>query len=147
MAAIATSMSGDGLTVVVMCGSAGSRLFPLTIDRPKALLPVANRPVLAYLLDTLQLLAFAEVVLVTTEEFANSISQFLTTYKSGEGVTINPDIVSYPDDTGTADVLRKLKREDKLRGDSVLVLPGEVRARARGPGRGREAGRGGAGQS
>ena len=126
-AGAASPLTGDGRTVVIMCGSAGSRLFPLTIDRPKALLPVANKPVVAYLLDTLQLLGFSEVLLVTTEEFQNSIAQFLTKYNSGEGVTVNPEIVVYPDDTGTADVLRKLKRDDKLRGDSVLVLPGEVR--------------------
>ena len=64
-----TSGSGGGATrvdVVVLCGSSGSRLFPLTIGSPKCLLPVANVPVLALLLASLARLGFADALLVTT---------------------------------------------------------------------------------
>lgn len=50
--------------VVVMCGSSGSRLFPLTINSPKCLLPICNIPVLYYLLSSLQKLGFVDIILV-----------------------------------------------------------------------------------
>ncbi|MGH7265510.1 MAG: sugar phosphate nucleotidyltransferase, partial [Candidatus Rokuibacteriota bacterium] len=38
---------------VILAGGLGSRLGPLTADRPAALLPVANRPIVEHLLDHL----------------------------------------------------------------------------------------------
>lgn len=44
-----------------MAGGEGSRLRPLTCDRPKPLVPVCNRPVMAYILDLLERHGFTEV--------------------------------------------------------------------------------------
>lgn len=46
-----------------MAGGEGSRLRPLTCDRPKPLVPVCNRPVLSYILDLLAQHGFQEVFL------------------------------------------------------------------------------------
>jgi mannose-1-phosphate guanylyltransferase / phosphomannomutase len=46
---------------VIMAGGEGSRLRPLTCDRPKPLVPVCNRPVMAYILDLLAQHGFQEV--------------------------------------------------------------------------------------
>jgi mannose-1-phosphate guanylyltransferase / phosphomannomutase len=46
---------------VIMAGGEGSRLRPLTCDRPKPLVPVCNRPVMAYTLDLLAAHGFDEV--------------------------------------------------------------------------------------
>ena len=40
--------------VVVIVEDDDGRLFPLTQDIPKCLLPIANRPLLAYTLDTIR---------------------------------------------------------------------------------------------
>ncbi|HYG58457.1 MAG TPA: sugar phosphate nucleotidyltransferase, partial [Symbiobacteriaceae bacterium] len=48
---------------MIMAGGEGSRLRPLTCDRPKPLVPVCNRPVLAYILDLLAQHSFQEVFL------------------------------------------------------------------------------------
>lgn len=51
------------MKAVIMAGGEGSRLRPLTCDRPKPLVPVCNRPVLAYTLDLLAEHGFREVFL------------------------------------------------------------------------------------
>src|SRR5439155_3237483 len=48
---------------IVMAGGQGSRLRPLTLTRPMPLVPVANRPVLAHILDWLRSHGIAEVLL------------------------------------------------------------------------------------
>lgn len=51
-------------TGVVLAAGEGTRLRPLTRNRPKPMLPAANRPILAYLLDALIDAGLEEVVLV-----------------------------------------------------------------------------------
>jgi glucose-1-phosphate thymidylyltransferase len=41
------------MKIIILCGGLGTRLRPLTLQRPKPLLNVAGRPVLNYLLDEL----------------------------------------------------------------------------------------------
>lgn len=134
--------------VVVLCGSAGSRLFPLTAEpgAPKCLLPLANQPVLAYLLASLATLGFAAVHLATTPEFHAPLLAFLALYPGPkpQGLSV---FVAPPGCGGTADVLHAMRQGSAaapdgpvpdatpllqpspppplLRGESVLVVPGE----------------------
>src|SRR5260370_1315516 len=48
---------------IVMAGGQGSRLRPLTLTRPKPMLPVANRPVLAHILEWLRGHGFSDVLM------------------------------------------------------------------------------------
>ncbi len=41
------------MKAIILAGGQGARLLPLTLDRPAALLPVANRPLIEYLLEHL----------------------------------------------------------------------------------------------
>lgn len=49
------------MIAVIMAGGEGSRLRPLTCDRPKPLVPICNRPVMGYILDLLVEHGFQEV--------------------------------------------------------------------------------------
>ncbi|WP_435196410.1 sugar phosphate nucleotidyltransferase [Natronomonas sp. EA1] len=51
-------------TGVVLAAGEGTRLRPLTRNRPKPMLPAANRPILEYVLDTLVAAGIEELVLV-----------------------------------------------------------------------------------
>ncbi|HWI50944.1 MAG TPA: NDP-sugar synthase, partial [Symbiobacteriaceae bacterium] len=65
---------------MIMAGGEGSRLRPLTCDRPKPLVPVCNRPVLAYILDLLAQHGFQEVFLTLGYKPAAISSYFGETY-------------------------------------------------------------------
>ena len=53
-------------------------MYPLTEDRPKALLPVCNRPVIAYSLDLLESVGFSAVIVVTTKPAEPKIAKYLS---------------------------------------------------------------------
>lgn len=53
------------MIAVVPAAGRGSRLGPLTVDQPKALVPVAGRPVLFWVIEGLAQAGVSEVVVVT----------------------------------------------------------------------------------
>lgn len=58
---------------LILAGGRGSRLRPLTHTGPKQLLPVANRPILFYVLDSLVNAGITDVVVVLSPETGSDI--------------------------------------------------------------------------
>lgn len=54
----------NNLKAVVLCAGEGTRLRPLTFSKPKHLLPVAGKPILGHVLETLAAAGLSEVALV-----------------------------------------------------------------------------------
>ena len=59
-------MYGSNFQAVVLAGGEDSQLFPLTTDMVKALLPVANQPLISYPLKTLSDAGLQSVIVVGT---------------------------------------------------------------------------------
>jgi glucose-1-phosphate thymidylyltransferase len=58
------------LKLVILAAGYATRLYPLTRDRPKMLLPVAGRPMLEHLLERLDPMGAEATYLVTNSRFA-----------------------------------------------------------------------------
>ena len=63
------------MKAVVMAGGAGSRLRPLTVGRPKPMLPLVNQVVLGHILELLRNHGITEVV-VTLQYMASMIEDY-----------------------------------------------------------------------
>jgi glucose-1-phosphate thymidylyltransferase len=62
---------------VILAAGYATRLYPLTLDRPKALLPIAGRPLVDRLLDRLaEVEGLDEILLVTNSKFADRFRQW-----------------------------------------------------------------------
>lgn len=68
------------MKALILCAGLGTRLRPLTDTIPKALVPVAGKPLLAYHLDSLQKYGMSEV-LINTHYLADEISDFVHEYE------------------------------------------------------------------
>ena len=68
---------------MILAAGMGTRLRPLTDDIPKALLPVANRPQIEYVLELLRVAGVREVV-INLHHFADRIRDALGTNYRGE---------------------------------------------------------------
>lgn len=61
---------------IILCAGFATRLRPLTLDRPKHLLPIAGRPMLDHLLDRLAESGIRSGVLVTNHRFAPNFERW-----------------------------------------------------------------------
>jgi len=59
------------MKVILLCAGYATRLYPLTENQPKPLLPVADRTILEYILDRVrEIPAVDEILIVTNHKFA-----------------------------------------------------------------------------
>jgi mannose-1-phosphate guanylyltransferase / phosphomannomutase len=86
------------MKAVVMAGGEGSRLRPLTLTRPKPMLPVANRPLLGHILGLLKRHGILDVV-VTLQYLPNLIQDY---FGDGKSMGVNIDYVIEDSPLGTA---------------------------------------------
>ena len=101
---------------VILCSGTGTKLWPYAQIRCKAMLPVSNKPVVAYSVDALTELGFGNIVLVCSR-FAEEIKSYFRDYKNVQVVTENTP-------KGTAFSL--LCAKEAVEGESFLALYGDT---------------------
>jgi mannose-1-phosphate guanylyltransferase/phosphomannomutase len=109
------------MKAVVMAGGEGSRLRPLTLTRPKPMLPVANRPLLGHILGLLKRHGILDVV-VTLQYLPNLIQDY---FGDGKSLGMNIDYVIEDTPLGTAGSVKNA--QSYLPGDEpFLVISGDA---------------------
>jgi glucose-1-phosphate thymidylyltransferase len=83
------------MKALVLAAGYATRLYPLTLDRPKALLEVGGRPMLDHVLERLQEMGVDETIVVTNAKFTPHFQEWA---KGKEGVTIVNDGTTSNDD-------------------------------------------------
>jgi glucose-1-phosphate thymidylyltransferase len=80
---------------LVLAAGYATRLYPLTLDKPKALLPVGGRPMLDYVLERLQAMGVDETMVVTNAKFTPHFEEWAA---GKDGVTVVNDGTTSNDD-------------------------------------------------
>ena len=104
---------------MIMAGGEGTRLRPLTLNVPKPMLPVANRPMMEHIVTLLRTHGIDEIV-VTVAYLANNIRNYF-----GDGSEFGVRMVYATEDTplGTAGSVRNAMAELDER---FIVISGDV---------------------
>ena len=107
------------MKAVVMAGGEGSRLRPLTIGRPKPMVPLVNKPVLGHILDLLKYHDITEII-ITLQYMPSVIQDFY-----GDGSSLGLDIKYVVEETplGTAG---SVKNAAPHLDDTFLVISGDA---------------------
>lgn len=124
----AISMPATGLQALILCGPGSS--FPTFTsnpdENPKALLPIANRPMVWYPIDFCYRTGITNITLICPGSAAEAMSTamntnpFLTSLPHPRPDLVSPEGLGY--NTGTAEILRLPEVREIVKGD-LLVLP------------------------
>ncbi len=108
------------MKAVVMAGGEGSRLRPLTIGRPKPLVPICNRPIMEHILELLRRHGIKEVI-ATVHYLADEIH---AAFGDGSefGVCMSYSMEETP--LGTAGSVKRA--EEDLKDGPFLIVSGDA---------------------
>ena len=107
------------MKAVVMAGGEGSRLRPLTVGRPKPMVPLVNKPVLGHILDLLKYHGITEVV-ITLQFMPTAIQDYF-----GDGSSLGMKI-SYTVEESPLGTAGSVKNAAALLDDTFLVISGDA---------------------
>lgn len=106
---------------VILAGGLGTRLYPLTYITNKHLLPVYNKPMIYYPLDTLVKAGIKEIMIVVGGPYCG---HFFSVLKNGHHLGIKHLEYAYQEkEGGIADALSLAK--DFTKGDNITVILGD----------------------
>jgi UDP-N-acetylglucosamine diphosphorylase / glucose-1-phosphate thymidylyltransferase / UDP-N-acetylgalactosamine diphosphorylase / glucosamine-1-phosphate N-acetyltransferase / galactosamine-1-phosphate N-acetyltransferase len=103
------------MQAVILAAGEGKRVRPLTWSRPKAMIPVANRPIIEYVIDALVKNGIRDIIVVVGYR-KEQVIRFLNQ------LDIPIEVVVQDKQLGTAHALQQAK--GKIKGD-FLLLPGD----------------------
>jgi len=105
---------------LILAGGKGTRLRPATLTMNKHMVPILNKPMILYPLDTLKYAGITDIMIVTGGEHIGSIAEFL-----GDGSAYGANLTYrvQKDAGGIAQALGLAK--DFVGSDSVTVILGD----------------------
>jgi mannose-1-phosphate guanylyltransferase / phosphomannomutase len=105
---------------VIMAGGFGTRLKPLTINRPKPMVPVGNRPLMEHIVALLRRHGITDLVAILYFQPEHITAHF----GDGSAFGVRMRYVTADADYGTAGAVRNAG--DLIEGERVLVISGDV---------------------
>jgi mannose-1-phosphate guanylyltransferase / phosphomannomutase len=108
------------MKAVIMAGGFGTRLKPLTIHRPKPMVPVANRPMMEHIVELLKQHGITEMVSILYFQPEHITSHF----GDGSAFGVRMEYVTAEADYGTAGAVRNAW--DLIAHERVIVISGDV---------------------
>jgi glucose-1-phosphate thymidylyltransferase len=80
------------MKVIILAAGYATRLYPLTKHKPKALLPIGNKPLINHLIDKMDRLEdLNEIILVTNDRFYQQFLDWSKTIRASAPVTVIND--------------------------------------------------------
>ncbi len=103
------------MQAVILAAGEGTRLRPLTGSRPKAMIPIANRPIIGYVIDSLVKNGIRDIIIVIGYR-----KEQVSTYLNQLDIPVT--VVVQDRQLGTAHALKAAEKEIR---EDFLLLPGD----------------------
>ena len=80
------------MKAIILAAGYATRLYPLTIDKPKALLPIGGKPIIEYIVDDMNKIdEISTIYVVTNEKFYSHFADWAVNVKSNIPVVVFND--------------------------------------------------------
>lgn len=111
---------------VILAAGEGQRLRPFTVSKPKVMIPIANKPIMQYVIEAVAVDGIRNIVVVV----GYRKDQVVDYFGSGEQFGVEIDYVEQTQQLGTAHALKQVKEKVHgrfltLSGDNVIE-PGTI---------------------
>lgn len=110
------------MKAVVLAGGHATRLWPITKDRAKPLLPLGEKPIVEYIIEDLEELD--EVIISTNEKFAEDFRDYAEEYGRENVKVVVEGQQSEEEKPGTIGAIINLLDEESIQ-DDLLVIGGD----------------------
>lgn len=104
---------------VILCGGLGTRLRPITYSMPKQLIPISNRPIIYYILDSLLMANITQIGIVIN----GNEDIFKEVLRSYENKDMSYEFIQQLQPLGLADAV--VASEDFVKDDDFIVVLGD----------------------
>ncbi|MFQ6105980.1 MAG: bifunctional sugar-1-phosphate nucleotidylyltransferase/acetyltransferase [Thermoplasmata archaeon] len=106
------------MKAVILAAGEGSRLWPFTYSKPKVMIPVANKPILEYVVRSLVSNGINDIIMVV----GYKKERIMTYFEDGRSFGARIDYVVQKKQLGTAHALLAASKRTK---GAFIVLPGD----------------------
>jgi glucose-1-phosphate thymidylyltransferase len=115
------------MKVVLLCAGYATRLYPLTKDKPKPLLPIGDRPILEWILDKVaEIKGVEKVYIVTNHRFASQFEEWAKTlHYDWPVITIDDQTTTNENRLGAIGDLAYVTKQGNIGDEDMLVLAGD----------------------
>lgn len=80
------------MKAIILAAGYATRLYPLTIDKPKALLPIAGKPIINYIVSQIETISSVnELIVVSNDKFYPHFTEWKNSQKSRLDITVLND--------------------------------------------------------
>ena len=114
------------MKAIILCAGYATRLYPLTLDKPKPLLDIAGKPMIEYIMDRIiDIDALDEIYVVTNNKFCKHFENWTENFNFPKKITIINDGTSTEDDRlGAIGDIHYVVANKKIN-EEVLIIAGD----------------------
>ena len=116
------------MNALLLAAGYATRLYPLTLNTPKPLLPVAGRPIAQYMVDQLdEIPAIRRLLVVTNHRFAGHFREWARTGRSRLEIEVVDDQTETNETRlgAIGDIAYVIEKDPALAGEPLFVLGGD----------------------
>jgi glucose-1-phosphate thymidylyltransferase len=110
------------MKAIILAGGHATRLWPVTKDRAKPLLPLGDRPIIDYIVEELD--DFDEILISTNEKFADDFEDYIDSTGKGNIRVVVENQDSEEEKPGTIGAVINILEEEDIE-DDLLVIGGD----------------------
>lgn len=113
------------MKAIILAAGYAVRLYPLTLNTPKPLLPLGKKPIINYIIGKIRKIKdIDEILIVTNDKFYEKFIQWLKKYKLKNIRIINDGTKSDEDKLGAIGDIDFVLKKEKIKED-VLIFAGD----------------------